>query len=551
MGKFLVLFLLASIISCTETKLPPCTTNCGLTPVPPPTSGDSLLLGDNSCYVNGSPFGFGDGSGANPYRICSTAQFLNIGASSQAGKSFRQTVDLDFSGITFTPVGNGTTPFEGTYDGLQNDLADIIYSNSADTLPVGVFRILGVSSLIKNLNVLNVSMTGNERTGGLAGRASGRIQSVTLSGAITGNAHVGGLIGDQAASGLSVSGSEVVGTVISLGTSGSISNSAFGSRTALTGAGGVIGTSVFNMTLEDIQSTANVTYSLTGQGAATTIGAGGIVGATSGPDTIIDTVTTSGTILSKHDAGGVIGMDGSGNSETTGVVGNLSLAIYYRLSSTATVQGPNVVGGLVGYFNGGNLHQSFFDGVVNGKNSAGGVIGAGLAGKVTESFAAGGISELTNTSCSSVGGFIGKVYTSPGNFPFEISDSFSTNTIDLTCSVTSGVATFLGVAANSPNLLYRRVASFVDTTSFGMKAFGATGSNPAYFSNSVYYQNSDVFGEATGGIQAVTNPAVKAQYTMSLEFTVPLWRMTLINPFGSTVHPVPVWACELDGVTCI
>lgn len=551
MVRFLALILLASVISCTETKLPNCTTNCGLEPVPPPTSGDPLLLGDNFCDVSGSPFGYGDGTSTNPFRICSTTQFLNIGVSSQAGKVFRQTVDLDFSGITFSPVGNGTTPFEGTYDGLQNDLQDITYVNAADPFPVGVFRVLGVSSLIKNLNVSNVSMTGNERTGGLAGRGSGRVQSVTLSGAITGNAHVGGLIGDQIVTGLSVTDSRVIGTVTSFATSGTISNTAFGSRSALTGAGGIIGTSVFDMTLENVESHANVTFSLSGQGAYTMIGAGGIVGATSGLNTLIDTATTSGLVISKHDAGGVIGMDGSGNSETTGVVGNLSQAIYYRLSSTATVQGPNVVGGLVGYFNGGSLHQSFFEGEVNAKNSAGGVIGAALAGKVSESFASGLISETMSTSCNSVGGFIGQVYTSPGNFTFEISDSFSSNVINLNCSVTTGVASFLGVAANSPNLLYQRVASFVDDTTFVMKAFGATGSNPAYFLNSMYYQNSDVLGEATGGIQAVVNPAIRTQYVASLQFTTPLWRMTLINPFGSTIHAVPVWVCDLDGVTCI
>lgn len=550
MVRAFILLLLAALTSCNQFKVSSCTTgSCAVSENPDPPLSD----GDNQCDPAARPFGFGTGTRGNPYRICTIAHFLNLELFPEPNTYFRQTTSLNFSATSFSPLGDGVTPFDGKYDGLNHILLDLEYNSPSDPLPVGLFRNLGSGAEISNVSLMNVDMTGGDHTGGLAGQASGFIKNVTVSGLVTGNGHVGGLVGSQSADGLIISESQTSATILSLATSLLISNTPFDGRTTLAGAGGIIGTSSYDMTLDKITSSSDVTFTAGVRGNYTNVGAGGIVGTTAGKNTLIQESSSSGVITSGYNAGGIIGADGSGNAETLMTNSStLTPALYRRLSSTATVRGVNIVGGIVGYLNGGTIHQSFYKGTIVGKVNTGGILGASLGGSITESFSAGEIREIDGTTiCQCVGGVLGQSFSTPFTHPFVIRDSFTSMEISLSCSNGSGsnIASFAGRGAEFANELYTRVASFVTLTGSPLIAFG--NSNPAQLVNSVYVQGPNVPSDPATSAIPVTDPLDLTQYAPGLELSFPIWRMTTTNPFSSFNHPVPAWACSISGVVCI
>ena len=550
MLRAVVWLLLATLISCNQFKLTSCTTeDCAFSEVPDP----SLIEGDNSCDPAARPFGFGTGTRLNPYRICTIGHFLNLELFPAPNTYFRQTTSLNFSATTFSPFGDGVIPFEGKYDGLNHILLDLEYNSPTDPLPVGLFRILGSGAEISNVKIMSIDITGNDHTGGLAGQASGFIKNVTVSGLVTGNGHVGGLVGSQFTNGLIISESQTSATILSLATSLLISNTLFDGRTTLVGAGGIIGTSSYDMTLDKITSSSDVTFTSGARGNYTNVGAGGIVGTTAGKNSLIQDSTSSGVITSGFNAGGIIGAEGSGNAET--FVANSSTptpALYRRLGSTATVRGLSIVGGIMGYMNGGTIHQSYYQGTIIGKVNTGGILGASLGGGITESFSSGEIREIDGTtSCESVGGVLGESFTTAFNHSFIISDSFTSMEISLSCSNGSGlnISSFSGKGAENTNELYTRVASFVTVTSSPLTAFG--NSNSLQLVKSIYIQGPNVPSDPTASSIPVTDPLDLTQYIPGLDLALPIWKMTTTNPFSSFNHPIPAWACTLSGVNCI
>ena len=132
------------------------------------------------------------------------------------------------SGGGFVPIGGGSSPYNGTFDG-QGHTMDGLYINRSATNDVGLFGF--AQGTIQNLNLTNVNVTGNSIVGGLAGtigdpssgfQGTGVLSQVSSSGTVTGNgSYVGGLIGlghgttiDSAFSAGSVSGGSFVGGLI-------------------------------------------------------------------------------------------------------------------------------------------------------------------------------------------------------------------------------------------------------------------------------------------------------------------------------------------------
>lgn len=163
--------------------------------------------------------------------------------------------DLDFSGKTYD---RGIVPsFRGTFEGFGNTIRNITI-NTNYFLPVGIFEFVGgnASTLIKNLNVVNVSInsTGNTAVGGLIG--STQIgQKVTVENVkvsqlnMTGRQNAGGLIGFVTYnSGLHVSQVSISGQI-----QGSSANQGgFGS-------GGLIGYAAGDVSIHEVANHSSVT----------------------------------------------------------------------------------------------------------------------------------------------------------------------------------------------------------------------------------------------------------------------------------------------------
>ncbi len=141
----------------------------------------------------------GLGTEASPYLIATWQNLYWVSQnSSEWGKHFLQTADIDFSTATpaittwngnqgWTPIGNATTQFTGVYDGDGFKVMNLYlnYPGSgeptsvieAQALPgnIGLFGYLKCTSttdaIIRNLGILNADVTGGRGTGTLLGRS--------------------------------------------------------------------------------------------------------------------------------------------------------------------------------------------------------------------------------------------------------------------------------------------------------------------------------------------------------------------------------------------
>ncbi len=250
-----------------------------------------------------SPYAGGAGTSGNPYTLCTPAQFLAM--ASNLGSYFELRDNIDFTGTSFTPIGNSSSAFTGTFDGKGFEVRSITYSNASQD-DIGVF---GVSSgTIKNLTVTSIDLTARDHVGGIIGRMTG-----------------GSLL--YSSSGGAVSGSNT--------------------NTA-NGVGGAVGT-LTSGTVDHTYSTANV---------AGNYNVGGFVGHSSGT---ITKAYTSGAVSGNNDkAGGFVGLLNSGSitdsyaqggvdgSSKVGGFAGETLATSTRSYSRGNVTGSSSVGGYAG-----------------------------------------------------------------------------------------------------------------------------------------------------------------------------------------------------------
>ena len=108
----------------------------------------------------------GDGSGdslANAINIDSREAYLAISAaSSDWGKYFLLTKDIDFAGVSIDLIGTNTTKFTGTFDGNQHTLRNGLVKNDPDAFnAVALFRRIGPVSVVRDINLENISVIGS------------------------------------------------------------------------------------------------------------------------------------------------------------------------------------------------------------------------------------------------------------------------------------------------------------------------------------------------------------------------------------------------------
>ena len=117
----------------------------------------------------------GTGTSGDPFQVASLDNLLWISTNSTSWTSyFIQTADIDASGTTswnsgagFSPIGNTTTLFTGSYDGQGFEIDGLFIERSA-TSWIGLFGYTNGSE-ISNLGLINVDITGDTHTGGLVG----------------------------------------------------------------------------------------------------------------------------------------------------------------------------------------------------------------------------------------------------------------------------------------------------------------------------------------------------------------------------------------------
>ncbi|MFT4326329.1 MAG: hypothetical protein ACMXYK_02410 [Candidatus Woesearchaeota archaeon] len=175
--------------------------------------GENEFLYQEECTICSSSGAFFDGSGTSedPYLICNWEQLHN--ARTDLNAHYKLINDLgpetlDYStyntGSGWEPIGSNTDPFYGTFNGQGNTIENL-YINRPSQTHVGLFGYLdsepATSSRIFDLYLKNVSITGNEYTGGITGYAVGVwnansiIERIKVTGTITGEGNTGGITG--------------------------------------------------------------------------------------------------------------------------------------------------------------------------------------------------------------------------------------------------------------------------------------------------------------------------------------------------------------------
>ena len=285
----------------------------------------------------------GDGSSGTPYEIATWENLYWISQDiSRWNKHYIQTADIDLStaspAITgwdsnqgWTPIGNGTTQFTGSYDG-QGFTINGLYINRPSTIYAGLFGRIA-NSTISNLGVTDVNITAYANVGGLVGRSDGSsVQNSYSTGSVSGINTIGGLVGYILSS--------------------SIMQNSYSTCSVSASSGNIGGLVGYNhgSTVQNSYSTGSVSgYNYIG----------GFVGY----------IETGAMVRNSYSTGSV-----SGNNHIGGFVGRSYSGTIQNSYSAGFVSGSGDVGGLLGSSGGSApVTNSFWDKETsNQSNSAGG-----------------------------------------------------------------------------------------------------------------------------------------------------------------------------------
>ena len=150
-------------------------------------------------------------------------------------------------GMGWDPIGSSDDLFTGTFDGQGYEIRDVVINRPAGGR-AGLFGAVR-EGVVKNLGVVNATVTGYGEVGGLVGwNEYGTVSNCYFAGSVIGNGNVGGLVGwnyygtgNNSYSTGSVTGSSWVGGLVGYN-SGPVSNSY--STSSVTGedlVGGLVG----------------------------------------------------------------------------------------------------------------------------------------------------------------------------------------------------------------------------------------------------------------------------------------------------------------------
>lgn len=256
-------------------------------------------------------------------------------------------------GNGFMPIGNASNVFSGSFDGQDYNITGLyIYRSSTDY--VGLFgKVTQVN--ISNVHLIDANISGREYTGLLVGYNYANIINSSTEGNLSGLSSVGGLVGlntyigelNQSYSAAFVTGVYYVGGLVGINY-GSISNSSSSGGLplqldALGYSGNLVGAN-FGTILRSYSTAAMSSL-------CSCIFLGGLVG-----------YFESGIINESYAASSI----NVSNSDYIGGLVGYTLAPIFNSYSLSSVQGHNIVGGLVGRNNGaGVINNSYSVGLVS------------------------------------------------------------------------------------------------------------------------------------------------------------------------------------------
>ena len=204
--------------------------------------------------------------------------------------------DIDLSDIDWTPIGTESRPYTGTFDGNNKTIRGLEI-NQSGTDNVGLIGYLGSEGKVQNVVLANISVSGANYVGGIAGQTYGTVENCSVNGTVTGQNQTGGIVGRNFST---ISGCSAEGTVTGNTNVGGISGLCVPNYD--TGTDSLIGS-----TIEGCHSTATVS------GISSVGGVVGNLGNNSFLMACYSTGNVTATITYGHaNVGGVVGINGQG-----------------------------------------------------------------------------------------------------------------------------------------------------------------------------------------------------------------------------------------------
>ena len=254
----------------------------------------------------------GDGS----YTVTSAEGLKNIAKLvNEEGKTdINITLDknIDLTGIDWTPIGTESQPYTGNFEGGGHTITGLKIDKSG-TDYVGLIGCLGSGGKVQNVTLTNISVSGANCVGGIAGQNDGTVENCSVNGTVTGKGFTdtGGIAGSNYGT---ISGCSAEGTVM-----GSVN------------VGGIAGGSYLGVIIDGCHSTAAVSGSLC---------VGGVLGNLGNNSFLMACYSTGNVTVTSTDGsfvGGVVGINSQGT--VTGC---------YHATGEITSLGGGRIGGIVG-----------------------------------------------------------------------------------------------------------------------------------------------------------------------------------------------------------
>ena len=230
--------------------------------------------------------------------------------------------DIDLSDIDWTPIGTESRPYTGTFDGNNKTIRGLEI-NQSGTDNVGLIGYLGSEGKVQNVTLTNISVSGANCVGGIAGQNYGTVENCSVNGTVTGKGFTdtGGIAGSNYGT---ISGCSAEGTVTGSVNVGGISGLCVPNYD--TGTSSLIGS-----TIDGCHSTAAVS------GISSV---GGVLGNLGNNSFLMACYSTGKVTVTSTDGsfvGGVVGINSQGT--VTGC---------YHATGEITSLGGGRIGGIVG-----------------------------------------------------------------------------------------------------------------------------------------------------------------------------------------------------------
>lgn len=381
-----------------------------------------------------SPFAGGLGTPDNPYEVATAEQLDRV--RDYRDKHFIQVEDIDLGvspwndGEGWEPIGGylDADAFNGSYDGNGYVIRNLRVVRTGNTYS-SLFGRVKYPGILASIKLEDVSVSGGDGTGGLAGYVEGAtISDSYVTGTVSGTGYyTGGLVGTLSSSTINNSHSTATVTGNDRYTGGlvgatmngtSVTNSyASGYVSGNICAGGLAGSNGNDCTISQSYTAA---ASVTGNTRV-----GGLAGQNTGS---ISGSHSSGAVSSNNRAGGLVGFN-----DSDGEIGGS----YSTCEVTVSGYNPEMIGGLVGY-NNGLISECYAAGdVIDVYAIVGGLVGYNYLGTISNCYALGDVS-----GTSRVGGLV-------GDSRQTITDSYASGSVSGSSGVGGLVGLLEGTVSNS------------------------------------------------------------------------------------------------------